>query len=100
MNRFNDQHSEEELSRKGVSQEVLVSVALSGWLTDVKMVLDVFLPISLNAGHGRIGAIDSHPWMVHKCRVFYLKCSGLCVDIHRDGFCLRAVIFFTFTVSF
>lgn len=73
---------------------------LSGWLTDIKIVLGVFLPIYLNAGHGRIRATDSHPWTVRECRVFYLKCSGLCVDTHRDGLCLRAPIFVTFTVSF
>lgn len=56
---------EEELSIK----EVLGSVTLSGWLTDIKMVLSVFLPIYLNAGHGRIQAIDNHPWTVHKCSV-------------------------------
>lgn len=92
VNRFNDQHSEKELSVTGGPEQCYRDWQMLKWCWVC------FSPVTWMLG--RIQAIDSHLWAVHKCRVFYLKFSGLCVGIHRDGFCLRAIIFFTFRVSF
>lgn len=90
VSRVNGQHAEEELSITGGLG--------SGRLTDIKMVLGVFLPIFLNTGHGRIQGTGSHPWTVHRYRVVYLKCSGFCVDM--EGWILsQSYNFVTFTVS-
>lgn len=56
------------------NKDLSIKAGLTGSLIDTKMAVSMFLPIYLNTRHDEVQDINSHLWIVHKYKAFYLKC--------------------------